>query len=62
MAVEYELFVSGSSLTRFLCRGIEMDLILDWGSKLTWFFCAGRKRLASSVGVDLGGFGVGGRH
>ena len=45
---------SGSKLTRFLCRGIEIDLILllegieidsisVMGSRLTWFLCAGSK-------------------
>ena len=26
------IFVSELKLTRFLCRGIEIDLILEWGS------------------------------
>ena len=41
LAVENDLSsassASGSKLTGFLCRGIEIDLILKWGSKLTWF-------------------------
>ena len=28
-------FVSGSKSTWFLCRGIKIDLNLEWGSKLT---------------------------
>ena len=39
VAVESDLFflVPGSKLTRFLCQGLEVDLIVEWGSKLTWF-------------------------
>ena len=37
-AIENDLFlVSGSKLTRFLCRGNDIDLILGWGSKLASF-------------------------
>ena len=52
VAVENDLFsVSGSKLTRFLCRGIETDLTLGiemdltsvMGSKSTCFLCAGSK-------------------
>ena len=33
---ENNLFLaSGSKLTGFLCGGIEIDLMLEWGSKLT---------------------------
>ena len=41
--------ISGSKLTRFLCQGIEIDLILEWRSKLTWFQWWGRKQLVFCV-------------
>ena len=54
VTVENDLVsASGSKLTGLLCRGIAIDLMLDWtskltwgsvmGSKLTWFLCAGSK-------------------
>ena len=48
VAVENYLFsASGSKLTGFSCRGIEIDLVLELGSKLTrskftWVFGAGK--------------------
>ena len=54
-------FVRGSKSIRF-CLRAENYLVLIYGSKSTWFFargsklslflCAGRKRLACSVGID----------
>ena len=32
----YLILVDEPKLTWFLCRGIEIDLNLVWGSKLTW--------------------------
>ena len=50
-AVENESFqVNGLKLTRFLCRGIEIDSILEWASKLTWFQWWGRNHLVFYVG------------
>ena len=36
-AVENDFLVSVSKLIRVLCRGIEIDLIEEWESKLTSF-------------------------
>ena len=59
------LFESGSHLSRFLSRGIEIDLILKWGSKLTWFqwwdlnelgFCMRNRNwlgFSLEIGIDL---------
>ena len=36
VAVDNDLFLaSGSKLTGFLCGGVEIDLMVEWGSKLT---------------------------
>ena len=49
---KYLVLVRGSKLTLSLCGGIEIDLILEWGSnwfdfssgvQLTWFLCEGSK-------------------
>ena len=38
VTVENDWFVvSGSKFTGFLCREIDVDLVVEWGSKLTWF-------------------------
>ena len=63
VTVENDLFLaSGSKLNGILCRGIEIDLILEWGSKLTWFqrwsrnsrfYVRDRNWLGFSVGIEL---------
>ena len=63
VAVENDLLLaSGSKLNGILCRGIEIDLILEWGSKLTWFqrwsrnsrfYVRDRNWLGFSVGIEL---------
>ena len=50
VAVENDLFLaSGSKLAGFLCGGIEIGLMLEWGSKLTWFQWWGRTSLGLHV-------------
>ena len=50
MGVKNDLFlVSVLNLARFLCRGIEIDLILERGSKLTLFQRWGRNLLGFRV-------------
>ena len=61
VAVETFYFLaSGPKLTGFLCRGIEIDLILERGSKLTWFQWWGRTSLGFYVrNINWLGFSVG---
>ena len=45
---------------RFLCRGIEIDLILEWRSKWTWFQWQGRNYLRPLCrGSNLAWFSIG---
>ena len=51
LAVEKDLFlVYELKFTRFWCRGIEIHLTSDWGSKLTWFQRWGRNQLGFYAG------------
>ena len=54
--VNYLVLVCGSKLTWFLCGGIEIELILEWGSGLTWNYldvCVrDRIWLGFSVGIE----------
>ena len=43
------VLVSGSKFARCLRRGIEIDLVLEWGSKLIWFQWWGRSLLGFCV-------------
>ena len=61
VGIEIELvFVRVSTLTFFVC--VEKYLVLVYGSKLAWFWCAGRKRLVFSVGIDWLSCYAGGRN
>ena len=54
VAIENELFfASGSRVAGFLCRGIEIDLILECGSKLTWFQWWGRHPLIFMCVIEI---------
>ena len=61
VAVETFYFLpSWSKLSGFLCRGIEIDLIVEWESKLTWFQWWGRTSLGFYVrNINWLGFSVG---
>ena len=65
------VWAAGSNLTCFLsrcqnglrfCVRAENYLDLVFRSQLTWFLCAGRKRLVFSVGIDWLSFWAGGRN
>ena len=61
-AVEIDfVFVCAPKRTCF-SAWMEIDLVVVWGSKLTWFLCAGWKWLVFSVRIDWLGFCVGGRN
>ena len=45
--------MSGPKSIKFLCRGIEIDLTLKWGSKVTRFQWWGQNYLGFSVGIEI---------
>ena len=51
--------MSESKLTLFFRRGIEMELILEWGSKLTCFSCRSIKTWVQCLDRNWLGFCVG---
>ena len=47
------VLVRGSNLTRFLCGGIEIDLILEWGSNWLDFISGVKINLIFVRGIEI---------
>ena len=52
------VFSARIEIQRFFVLGVEINLILEWGSKLTGFQCWGRNWLRFSVKIEIDMFFV----